>query len=156
MNQLPKAPLAFALAFLGAPALIAAQPAGAQAVKACSLLPKEEVKKHFPWIAALDQIPIEEEPVGTTGSSCNYPTVHVQVLRFSQATIDSLLRNGGVETVTGVGDAAWLRNNSGEYAELFVKSGERLLTLQADLDGDMAAARPKIAELAKAYVAKLR
>jgi hypothetical protein len=82
--------------------------------------------------------------------------VHVQVLRFSQATNDSLLKNGGVETVTGVGDAAWLRNNSGEYAELFVKIGERLLTLQADLDGDMAAARPKIVELAKAYVAKLR
>lgn len=151
---------ALAIALSGAMFLNAvpapAQSTGAAPVQVCSLLSKEEVKKHFPWKAALDQFPPEEEAVGAAGSSCNYPTVHVQVLKFTQASIDSLRKTGGVESVAGVGDAAWLRDNAGEYAELFVKVGERLLTLQADLNGDMATARPKVIALAQAYVVKLR
>lgn len=156
MNRPLSMALAAALVQLAGPAPALAQSQGAAPVEVCSLVSNEEVKKHFPWNAALDQFPPEEEAVGTAGSSCNYPTVHVQVLKFAQATIDNLRKRGGVETVAGVGDAAWLRNNSGEYAELFVKVGERLLTLQADLNGDMAAARPKVVALAQAYVAKLR
>ena len=46
----------------------------------------------------------EEEAIGTRGSSCNYPTVHVQVLSFRQQTIDTAHKAGKLEPVSGVGD----------------------------------------------------
>ena len=100
------------------------QPSAAegQRVEVCKLLPKEEVKKYLPWINALDQMPIEEEAVGT-GSSCNYPTVHVQVLRFSQSFMEALRKSGPLDTISGVGDEAYFRNNKDRYAELMVKVG---------------------------------
>jgi len=147
-------------ALLSPPAL--AQQTGSQAaaagqprIEVCKLLPKAEVKKYLPWMDALDQMPIEEEAVGA-GSSCNYPTVHVQVLQFSQGFIDAVRKSGPLEPISGVGDEAYLRNNKNRYAELVVKVGTRLLTLQADIDDSIETIKPKVIELAKAYVAKLR
>jgi len=125
-------------------------------MRACSLLPKEEVKKHVPWLPVLDQMPIEEEPVGVSGSSCNYPSVFIQVLPFSQRTIDMARQQGGLEPLTGIGDEAFFHNNKNLYAEVFVKVGNQLLTLQANLQGEMAAVKPGVLNLAKALVAKLR
>lgn len=127
-----------------------------QRVEVCKLVPKEEVKKHLPWIDALDQMPIDEEAVGATGSSCNYPTVHVQVLQFTQGFVDAARKSGPLETISGVGDEAYFRNNRNEYAELFVRIGQRLLTLQADADKGMDTVKPHVIELARVYVAKLR
>jgi len=39
---------------------------------------------------------------------------------------------------------------------VFVKVGNQLLTLQANLQGEMAAVKPGVLNLAKALVAKLR
>jgi hypothetical protein len=128
----------------------------AAAIRACSLVSKEEVKKHLPWAAVLDNMPIEEEPIGTSGSSCNYPSVHIQVLPFSQRTIDMARQKGGLETVSGVGDEAYFYNNAGRYAELYVKSGKHLVTLQANLDDNMASVKPGVVALARALVAKVR
>ncbi len=133
-----------------------AQPAWAQPVEVCKLVPKDEVKRHLPWIAALDQLPIEEEPIGISGSSCNYPTVFVQVLPFSQGSIDALRKEGPLEPIAAVGDEAYFRNNKNRYAELMVRVGPRMLTLQADGEGKMDAAKLQVIELAKAYVAALR
>ncbi len=104
-------------------------PSTEQRIEVCELLSKEEVKKYLPWIPALDQMPIQEEAVGT-GSSCNYPTVDVQVLQFSQGFIDAVRKSGALEPIAGVGDEAYLRNNKNRYAELMVEIGPRLLTLQ--------------------------
>jgi len=136
----------------------ASQPptAAGSRVRACSLLPKEEVKKHVPWLAVLDQMPIEEAPVGVSGSSCNYPSVFIQVLPFSQSTIDIARQQGGLEPLTGIGDEAYFHNNKNLYAEVFVKVGNQLLTLQANLQGEMAAVKPGVLNLAKALVARLR
>ena len=87
---------------------------------------------------------------------CNYPTVHVQVLRFSQSFIEALRKSGPLETISGVGDEAYFRNNQDRYAELMVRVDERLLTLQADGDGKMETVRVKVMDLAKIYVTKLR
>jgi hypothetical protein len=125
-------------------------------IRVCSLLPKEEVKKHVPWLPVLDQMPIEEEPVGVSGSSCNYPSVFIQVLPFSQRTIDMARQQGGLEPLTGIGDEAYFHNNKNLYAEVFVKVGNQLLTLQANLQGEMAVVKPGVLNLAKALVAKLR
>ena len=57
-----------------------ASAAAAPRIKACSLVPKEEVKKHLPWNAVVDRMEPEEEAIGASGSSCNYPSVFIQVL----------------------------------------------------------------------------
>jgi hypothetical protein len=125
-------------------------------VGVCSLLPKEEIKKHLPWESFLDQMPIEEEAIGASGSACSYPTVHIQVLPFSQRMIDFAREKGGLENVDDLGDEAYFHNNADRYAEVYVKVGEQLLTLQADADDDIEAVKPKVLELANALVAKLR
>jgi hypothetical protein len=89
-----------------------AEAGSAQRIRVCDLLPKEEVKKHLPWRPALDQFPLEEEAIGATGSSCNYPSVFIQVLPYSQGTIDALKKKGGLETVSGIGDEAHFYNNA--------------------------------------------
>jgi hypothetical protein len=55
-----------------------------------------------------------------------------------------------------LGDEAYFRNNKNMFAEVFVRVGQRLLTLQADADDNVAAVKPKVIGLAREYVAKLR
>jgi len=64
---------------------------------------------------------------------------------------------GGVETVSGIGDEAYFRNNPQGYAELYVKIGKHIVTLQANVppDGSIASVKPGVISLAKALVAKL-
>jgi hypothetical protein len=135
------------------------QTAGAQyqVVKVCSLLPVAEVKKLAPWEPMFDQMKIEEEGFGG-GSSCNYPTATVQVMQFRQATIDALAKGVPLEAVAGVGDAAWVRNNQNEYAELLARVGPHLLTVQLSIDRGKTfdTAKPAVLGLGKAFAAKLR
>lgn len=128
----------------------------APVIPACSLMSKDEVKRHLPWRPLLDQFPVEEEALGTYGSACEYPSVRVQVMTFAQASVDELKKKPGLEVVTGVGDEAYLLNNSNLYAELYVKVGRRMLTLQASFDGSMDTVRPGVMSLARALVTKLR
>lgn len=151
MNRL----VAVLLAVLGA-GFACSQPASAQQAGACSLLPKEEVKKYLPWNDILDSMPAEEEPIGSSGSSCNYPSVFVQVLPFSQGLLEAVRGQDHTEAVSGVGDAAYFHNNSDRYAELYVKVGERVLTLQASGEGTIESLKPNVVNLAKALVGKMR
>lgn len=125
-------------------------------IEVCSLVPKAEVKKQLPWQDSLDAMPVEEEPVGTTGSSCSYPSVHVQVLAYTRSFLDTFRKAGALEAIPGLGDEAWFRHNRKMFAEIVVKVGPRLLTLQADADDDVAAVRPRVIDLARVYVARLR
>lgn len=127
-----------------------------QRIAACALLPKDEVKRYLPWLAVLDQMPIEEEPVGASGSSCNYPSVFIQVLPFSPRTIEMARQKGGLATVAGVGDEAYFYNNADRYAELYVRIGKHLLTVQANANETVEAVRPGVVSLAKALIVKLR
>ena len=132
------------------------QTPGPARVQVCTLLSKEEVKKYLPWNAVLDRMPLEEVPIGANGSSCEFPTVGVQVLPFSQGFVDAARKSAPLEPIAGVGDEAYFRNNQNRWAEVLVKVGPRLLTLQASGDGKIEAVKPRVIELAKAYVAKLR
>ena len=49
--------------------------------------------------------------------------------------IDLMRKKSGIETIRGVGDDAYLHNNRNRYAELVVRAGKHLLTLQATRDG---------------------
>ena len=131
---------------------------GVQAVKACSLLPKEEVKRLLPWNNRLDQFPPEEEPLGASGSGCEYPSVRVQVLPYSAQTIEAARKRGKLENVAGVGDEAYLWENPQGYLELYAKVGMRLLTLQANVGPGQtqATVKPGAVSLAKALTPKLR
>ena len=124
-------------------------------VKACSFLTKEEVKKHLPWNAILDKMPTEEEPVGAAGSSCNYPSVFIQVFPVPKQVTGPPSKTG-YEPVSGVGNEAYFRNNRNEYAELYVRTPTHTVTLQADADGKVDAVKPNVINLAKALIAKLR
>lgn len=134
------------------------QPSAAQTptVSACSLLPKEDVKKHLPWIALLDSMPIEEESLGASASACNYPSVYIQVMPFSQSMIDLARKKGGLETISGVGDEAYFHNNADRYAELYVRAGSHLLTLQANVNDSIESVKPGTLNLARALAAKLQ
>ena len=131
------------------------RPAAQARVRACGLLSREEVRALVPWSAMLDQIAEEEEAIGTSGSSCNYPSVHVQVLPFSPQTMDVVRQKPGAEAVGGLGQSAYLVNNSGEYAEVYVQAGPRLLTVQANVEGSFEATKPRAIALARALVARL-
>jgi hypothetical protein len=130
----------------------------AAGIKVCQLLPRAEVKKLIGGNQVFDMLAPEEEALGTYGSSCNYPSVTVQLLPFLQSTIDSARKRGSLESVAGVGDEAYLYHNPAGYAERYVKVGAQLLTLQRSIDmgqtiGDV---RAGTIALANALVAKLR
>ena len=61
-----------------------------------------------------------------------------------------------LETISGVGDEAYLHNNANRYAELYVRAGKHLLTLQANMDGKIESVKPGVLNLAKALAPKLR
>lgn len=127
-------------------------------VEVCSLVPKAEVKKQLPWQDFLDAMPVEEEPVGAAGSSCSYPSVHVQVLPYTRSFVDALRtsKTGALESIPGVGDEAWFRHNRKMFAEVAVRVGPRLLTLQASAEDDVADVKARVIDLARVYVARLR
>ena len=135
-----------------------ASQSSAAGIKVCELLPKDEVKKLIGGDQVFDMKPPEEEPLGTYGSSCNYPTVMLQVIPFNQGTIDAARKRGRLESVPNVGDEAWLYDNPAGYAELYVKIGARLLTLQRSVGMGKAVSdvRSGVIALATALVPKLR
>jgi hypothetical protein len=141
------------------PVLARQKPQAPAVIKACALLSTQEVKKHLPWEPRFDAMKVEEEPLGTYGSACAYPSVQVQIMPFSQGFMDTLRKQqqGALETVNGVGDAAYFRNNRNMFAEIFVRVGKHLLTLQADVPAKgIESVKPSLVSLANAFVTKLR
>ena len=107
--------------------------APAPAVKVCSLLTQVEVRKLIGGSNVMDNLFKPEEEAVAGGSSCNYPDVLIQVIPFRQSTIDTVRKRGGLEAVSGVGEEAYLYDNRGNYAEIYVKVGPHLLTLQRSI-----------------------
>ena len=153
-----------AICFLAAVTTVRAVPQGTgakyQVVKVCSLLSLAEVKKLAPWEKHFDPFAKgEEEPIGTSGSSCSYPTLFIQVMAFNQSFIDTLKKRGAaLEPVAGVGEEAYVRNNSDRYAELVARVGSHSLTVQLNIERGKtyASAKPSLIAIAKTYAAKLR
>ena len=166
MRQLSRALTFVAVVAICMPRMVAGEIAQAggsagmyQVVKACSLATVAEVKKLAPWAPHLDQFArAEEEPLGTYGSSCNYPTLFVQVMAFNRGTIDAARKAGAQEAVAGVGDEAYVRNNGNNYAELISRVGPHLLTLQLSINTGKTfeGEKPQLVELAKLIATRLR
>ena len=154
----------FALLGLAAMPQAALQPLGvAQGapparVAACKLLSKEEVKKILPWQTMFDQMPIEEDPIGATGSSCNYPSTTIQILAYTPRFFEQARKLGKLEPVAGVGDEAYFFADPRGSADLYVKAGNRIVTVQANPGPKekVEALKPGVITLAKALIGKLR
>jgi hypothetical protein len=136
-----------------------AQGAAYKVVQVCALVPLQDVKKIAPWPAHIDPYAkAEEEAIGPQGSSCNYPTAHVQVMAFNQRMLDAVRKARALEPVSGVGDEAWVSNNRNMFAEIYARVGPHLLTVQTDIGTGKTfeSEKPTLIALAKAFVAKLR
>ena len=144
-----------------AAALSAQAPAGKPPISACSLLPTDLVLK-VGGIApqAVKILEPEEEALGTTGSACEYGDVRLQVDPFTPARLADILKTPTAKTwvpVSGVGDAAYFNNNKDRYAELVVRTGTHVFTIQFGVaTGSTAeATKPKTITLANAIIRKL-
>ena len=131
-------------------------PAAAGPIAVCKLLTRDEVKKHLPWEALFDRFPDEEIAIGTSGSSCEYPSVGVQVLPFTPQFQETARKSGFTEPVPNVGDEAYYRMSPSGNAEIYVKVGARILTIQAPASQKADAVKAGVISLARAYAAKLR
>ena len=127
-------------------------------VSACKLVSKEEVKKILPWEAMFDQMPLEEDPIGTTGSSCNYPSATIQVLAYAPAFFDQARKLGTLEPVSGLGDEAYFFADPRGYADVYVKAGNRIVTVQATPGPKQKpdALKPAVVALAKLLVSRAK
>jgi hypothetical protein len=146
-----------AAGWLAVAAPAAAQPPGTAAaprIRACAILTKDDVRKHVPWNDVVNGMAPEEEAVGASGSSCNYPSVFIQVLPRGKAT-GQPIQGATLEPISGVGDEAYFRSNLNRYAELYVRAGRHTVTLQANADGDIDTAKTRVISLARALIAKL-
>lgn len=125
-------------------------------IAVCSLLPKAEVRKHLPWNDVVDSMAPEEEPVGAAGSSCNYPSVMIQVFPVGRLVRGQPTTEPGWQALAGVGDEAWFRPNRSNYAELYVKTATYTVTIQANANGNVDAVKPGAVSLAQAILMRLR
>jgi len=124
---------------------------------ACTLLPRDEVKKIVPWTVQGDLEKETEMPLGG-GSACVYPSVQIYVDKYSASRIESARKDGPLHSVPGIGDDAFIQQKGKYWAELYVKVGDRLLLIEKDIpaDGTFESVKPSMVALAKALVVKLR
>jgi hypothetical protein len=139
----------------------AAQPR-AVAPKACVLLSKDLITQHTPYEKDAQKlvfsIPPQEDAIGATGSACEYGGVHLQVNPFaSPQYVEQQLAKDGWAREPGLGDVAMFRDNRGSYAELYVRSGARVITIQMSVPNGKTTAgiKPNAVALAKAVLAKM-
>jgi hypothetical protein len=127
-------------------------------VDACALLTRAQVKEYLPWEALFDQMPLERDDIGETGSSRGYPTVMVQLLAYTPRFIEAVQKVRTQEPVTGVGELAYVSHNPQGYGELVARVGQRTLTVQADIDrgSSYESTKVKAIALAKALAARLK
>jgi hypothetical protein len=147
------------------PALMARQAARSAATatrpSACALLTKELVTQVTPYdtqtLAGVLGVRPTEDPIGQSGSACSYGGITMQIDPFPFATIEKM-RTPAWAAVPGVGDAAYFRDNRGEWGELYVRSGTHVLTIQMDVPTGKTAAsiQSNTVALAKAILPKLK
>ena len=143
--------------------------AGKAGIRACSLLTNDLLTQHSPFEQAppeerdhhrklLGLIPPEEESIGPSGSACGFGGVYLQVDPFAASAKTEADVAKMSERVAGVGDVAYFRNNRGEYAELYVRSGGHVITLQMDTPQGRTpeSIKPNAIALAQAILPKLR
>ena len=132
------------------------------APRACTLLTKELITRVTPArdTRYLFMVPPSEDKVGANGSGCQYGDTYLQIDPFTPARLDALYKERSQvwAKVPGVGDAAYFHDNRGEYAELFVRAGAHVLTIQMDVPAGSTseAIKPNVIAMANALIPKLK
>jgi hypothetical protein len=128
-------------------------------MSACALLSRDLVEKFdtgSPQV--LKAMKPSEEPIGVAGSSCEDGNIGFQIDPFARP--DELRKSPGKDwqPVQGVGETAYFRNKADTYAEVMVWSGGHHFTLQVGVPngGSVESIRPRVIDLARAVIAKLR
>ena len=131
-------------------------PVARPAIRACAILTRDLVLPFAANPKVLELIPPEEETLGTYGEACEWGVVRLQIYPNNRSERKAPAKEWQVQT--GVGEAAYFRNNPNGYAELMAWSGTTEITLQVSVPtGSTAEAmRPKAVALANAVFAKLR
>jgi hypothetical protein len=139
-------PLAFQNA---APGTAAGQP------RACAVLTKDLVAPFTQNKTILDQLPPEEETLGTSGTACEYGAVRLQLFpgRGGKRTASAK----DLQPVSGAGDGGYFRSNRNRYAELMVWTSKHSLDLQVSVPSGSTAEAIKadVIALANAILKKL-
>jgi hypothetical protein len=130
---------------------------GQPAIPACSILTKDLVAPFTQNKKVLDLIPPEEESLGASGAACEYGLVRLQLYPSARAQ-QKRTAPKEFQPVSGVGEAAYFRNNRNNYAELLVWTATHYFTLQVSVPmGSTAEAiKPNTIALANSVIAKLR
>jgi len=130
-------------------------------LRACSLLTKELVTQITPYDKqALNQafmVPPMEDELGASGSACSYGGITMQIDPFPAANLERLVQKDWAP-VPNVADAAYFHDNQGRFAELMLRSGSRLLTIQMAVPTGRTAAsiQSNTVALAKALLPRLK
>ena len=135
--------------------------AGKPAGGACSLLSRELVMKVSGAVNKhVFDLPPQEEPMGKSGSACEYADIRLQIDFLIPQGIEGYRNSKADEwvPVSGVGDRAYFHNNSDRYAQLIGWVGSRTFTIQMGVPFQSTAEKmkPNVITLANAIVAKLR
>ena len=129
-----------------------------KAVNVCSLVSLAEMKKLAPWPPDVDQHAKAEGVSLPQRSMCVYPTAQVQVEPYAQQRIDIVRKRVRLDPVAGIGDEAYIGNNSNLFALILAKVGPHLLGVETDIPPGKTfdSVKPTAIEIAKVFVAKLR
>ena len=134
---------------------------GTSAIHACSLLTKDLLTEHTPLskpsFDLVIQIPASEDAAGQSGSECTYGGVTLTIDAFTAEAFEKA-RTPAWMPISGVGDAAYFRDNGGRFAELYVRSSGHGLGIQMDVPTGRTSAsiQPNAIALAKAILPKLK
>lgn len=111
--------------------------------RACELLTRELVTKTSPYEKrALDmalRMPPEEDALAAGGSACTSGGITLQIDPMRADRLAAIVKPDW-QKVSGVGDLAYFRDNGGEYAELYVRAGAHIVTVQMDVPAGKGAA----------------
>jgi hypothetical protein len=133
----------------------------APSIRACTLLTRDLAMQVTPYEGeARDfvmKIAADEDAVGVSGSACTYGGITLQIDPFAPATLDRQRDRDNWVPVANVGDAAYFFDRRGEYAELYVRTGSRVFTIQMDVPPGRTTAsiQPNVIALARAILPTL-
>lgn len=123
--------------------------------RACAVLTKDLVAPLTQNKTILDQLPPEEETLGTSGTACQYGSVRLQLFpgRGGKRTASAK----DLQPVSGAGDGGYFRSNRNRYAELMVWTSKHSLDLQVSVPSGSTAEAIKadVIALANAILKKL-
>jgi hypothetical protein len=133
--------------------------AGTPALKACSLLTKElAMKVSGAANKAVFNLPPDEEPVGKSGSACEYADIRLQIDPFAWSVLEASAKKDKTwAPVSGVGDGAYFQPGR-NFAGLMGHVGAHTFTIQMGVPFQSTAetVKPNVLALAQAIIPKLK